>query len=338
VALVCTPGPAAGQNGGGGLELLTAVPESPAFVFLGASPTKVTRPGSVRDFGAALISGINADGKVQQGIALEATPWVYVPGLSITLDDYRGNWLKYVLANSQLSLGTARAAGDSATTDLALGLRFTLWDAGDPMRHEEFADDVAARLRKCLPDSPDADPAEVDACVDEQMRQAYAEFSGARWNSARAALGLASGVSFVNSELKNSEYAGFQAWLVGAYPLTRYGQILAQVTFMDQPALADQPDFTEWTYGGRLLAGSSWFNGFLEVVGESRSSDAALDDSNGRWSTGLELRVASKLWLSAGLGGLFALQGEEKTFVVVNVRWGINKSARLDELRQRPSP
>lgn len=44
-----------------GLELFTAVPESPAFLFLGASPTEVTRPGVVRDFGVALISGIDEE-------------------------------------------------------------------------------------------------------------------------------------------------------------------------------------------------------------------------------------------------------------------------------------
>lgn len=336
-ATLCLASTAVAQEAG--LELLTAVPESPAFVFLGASPTEVTRPGSVRDFGVALISGIDEEGRARQGLALEATPWFYVPGLSISLEDYREDWLEYVLANSQLSLGTARTAGDSAATDLAVGLRFTLFDQSDPMRHEEFADTVAARLRKCLPESPDADQAEVDACVDEEMRQAYRQFSGARWNASRAALGIASGVTFMDSQIDAGEYAGFQAWLVGANPVTSHGQIILQLTVRDHPELGGEPGYTAFTYGGRLLAGSASFNGFAEIVGESRSGDAeGIEKNSGRWSTGIELRLAAGLWASAGLGGRFALAGGDRTFVLLNVRWGFNSEPRLAELRQAAGP
>lgn len=337
VATLCFASTTAAQDAG--LELLTAVPESPAFVFLGASPTEVTRPGAVRDFGVALISGIDEEGRVRQGVALEATPWFYVPGLSIPLAEYREDWLKYMLANSQLSVGTARTAGDSAATDLAVGLRFTLWDRGDPMRYEEFADSVTSLLRRCLPESPDTDQAEIDACVDEKMREAYREFSRARWNAGRAALGLASGVRFMDSELDAGDYAGFQAWLVGATPLTNHGQIILQLTFRDRPELGDESEYTAFTYGGRVVAGSASFNGFAELVGESRSGEAeGIEEDSGRWSTGFELRLAAGLWASAGLGGRFALTGGERTFVLLNVRWGFNSEPRLAELRQSARP
>lgn len=205
------------------------------------------------------------------------------------------------------------------------------------MRNEEFTESVAAKLQDCLPESPDADPAEVDACVDERMREAYeacSQFSGARWNASRAAVGFATGLRFVDSELDSREYAGVQAWIVGANPLTRHGQVILQLTFRDRPALGDEADFTGFTYGGRVVAGSSLFNGFAELVGECRSSDAeGIDENSGRWSTGIELRVAAGLWLSAGFGGRFAPDDEERTFVLLNVRWGFNSEPRMAKLR-----
>jgi hypothetical protein len=325
-------------SGDSGVEVLTAVPESPAFLFLRISPTEVTRPGSVRDFGAAILSGINEEGDLQQGVALETTPWFFIPGLAISVQDYQRDYLKYLVSNAQLSLATARASGDSASTDLAFGLRFTLWDEGDPMRSSEFTDPLGDELLACLPETPDADEEEAQCCVDEVMRQAYGAYNERtknRWNARRAALGLATGVRFVNSEFGAGEYSGYQVWLVGSNPATRYGQILAQVTLTDRPALGDETGFTLFSYGGRLLAGSASFNGFLEVIGETRSGDdEALDGTSGRWSAGLEFRLAKELWLSTGFGSRFAtIEAAEKTFIVFNLRWGLNSKARLDGLR-----
>jgi hypothetical protein len=340
---ICAPGHLAGQaassSGGEGVELLTAVPESPAFAFLGISPTKITRPGAVRDFAVAVLTGINEEGNVQQGVALETTPWGLIPGMSISLDDYQRSWLKYVLANAQLSVGTARAAGDSAPTDLAVGLRLTLWDEGDPMRSRDFTEPLAAELRACLPDTPDVEEETVARCVDEKMRQAYAaygEHTKNQWNARRAALGLATGVRFVNSELSQGGYGGFQTWFVGSNPVTNYGQLLLQLTFADRPGFGDQPGFKLLTYGGRCLVGSASFNGFVEVVSETLSSDdKALDDARGRWSAGVEFRLASQLWLATGFGSRFAtIEAAEKTFVILDLRWGLNSTARLDGLRR----
>jgi hypothetical protein len=64
------------------IEFLSAAPQSPAFTFLGTTPTKVTRPGSIRDLGAALTNGIDADGKAVQGVAVESSPWALIPGFA----------------------------------------------------------------------------------------------------------------------------------------------------------------------------------------------------------------------------------------------------------------
>src|SRR5713226_4348868 len=115
-----------------------AVPEAPAFTFLGLNPSKVTRPISPRDLGVAVLQAVESSGKVQQGFALSLAPCYYLPGFRIPLDQYQRSWPAYVAANAQLSLGTARATGDSAATDMAVALRFTLLDGSDPMRDPAF--------------------------------------------------------------------------------------------------------------------------------------------------------------------------------------------------------
>ena len=327
-------------------ELLTAVPETPALAFLDATTAKVLRPGAVRDFALALLSGTGESGTARQGFALEATPWLFVPGLAIDGRRYRESRLAFVLANAQLSIGTARADGEDADTDLALGLRLTLADRGDPLRSEEFRRALGEALLACAPAQPDPTPSE--ACAGRETTEAYEAWTASHWNAARIAVAAAWGARLRESELDDRDYAGWRAWAVGAAPLGPRGQLIAQLAREDRPALGDEPAFEAWTAGVRALAGSPRINGFLELLAESREVDESAiegdaespdeDDGSGIWSAGIEARVAEGLWASAGLGSRFAAlhEADEKTFVVIGLRWGISSAARMDALRAEP--
>lgn len=335
VALAAIPGLGAAQDGS--IEFVSAVPESPAFLFLGTKPTSVTRPGSLRDLGAALINGIDAEGKAVQGLAIEASPWTLIPGFSVSLQDYQKSWLKYVLSNASVSFATARASGDSSSTGVALGLRLVLLDGSDPMRSRDFTDLAAGRLARCLSD-PGASEEKFAACADDAMASAYSDFeerTKKHWNAPQAAFGLATGWNLEASRFDQGRHAGLQAWLVGSRPVTAHGQIIAQATVTDRPEIADQSRVRLFTYGGRLVGGSATFNLFLEVVGETRrhTTDGS-DRTSGAWSGGIELRLAQNLWLSTGFGSRFnTLPGADRVVVTADVRWAISRTARLDGLQ-----
>lgn len=326
-------------------ELLTAIPENPAFVYLAVTPTNITRPGSIRDFGAAVTNVIDENGKLKQGVALEASPWFFIPGLNIPLKKYQSNWPAFVLANTQLSFATAQTSGDSAATDMALGIRFTLFDAADPMRDTEFTDKLGPRLRNALTncealtdEDPDIPEELVQKCVDREMRKAYEEFSKqsqSRWNALRLALAVATGWQFANSDLGMGKSSGLSTWLVGAAPVGDFGQLIGQLTYTHRPALAEDSKFDLFSYGARLALGSATFNGFLEVLGESRGQTTDdTDDASGLWSAGIEFRVGTGLWLSTGFGSRFAsLDKAERTFVVADIRFGVTDGSRLQGLR-----
>ena len=141
-----------------------AMPELPALTFIDAGAAKIMRPVIPRALATELVNGIDSAGRVKQGLAIAIAPWALL-GQRITLPQYQKDYGKYLAANTQVSLGTVRVAGNAAATDLGLGLRLTLLDGSDPMHAPEFTDSVRKMLLRSLPkyDSQDADPAEIEA-------------------------------------------------------------------------------------------------------------------------------------------------------------------------------
>ncbi len=326
--------PARAQQPSSAPEFITAVPESPAFIFLNASPTKVTRPGATRDFGASLINGINDEGKVQQGFALEATPIDVVPGFNLTLPEYR-KWLNFVAANAQLSVGTVRAGADSASTDLAVGLRLTLLDEGDPLLDQTFTTELGAKLRKCTvmdPNKPDEESEKaMAACADSVTSDAYGTWTKEHWNARRVAIGVAGGTRLEQSSLSETDGLGAQLWAVAANPVGTRAQIIGQLTGGRRTFGTDTVASTRITYGARLVGGSATFNAFAELVGEHSSLTSK---TTTLWSGGIEFRIGEDLWIATGLGTRYhELEKDARSVVIANLRWGVTSKSRFASLR-----
>lgn len=121
-----------------------AVPESPAFTVLGVTPENVVRPTSPRQLALSLLNGVDRDGNFQSGIAVDTAPYLLVAGQHLTLQDYRDSknyWSKRLPARTQVSLATAKGSTtDDKSSRVALGIRVTPWDAGDPRLDDELID------------------------------------------------------------------------------------------------------------------------------------------------------------------------------------------------------
>jgi hypothetical protein len=145
-------GPGAPPASGGGRELSAesqnllqaeafaldlSVPESPAFVALGITPDKVTRPTSPRELGAALLNGVDDQGNLQTGIAIDVVPYLVFGGADLTLRQYRQNdfgpvGMRRLASRFALSAATSKGTdSDDKSVRLALGFRLTPWDQGD---------------------------------------------------------------------------------------------------------------------------------------------------------------------------------------------------------------
>src|SRR3954471_8523575 len=98
------------------------IPDDPAFAFLGVSPKKVANPGTLPKLGVAIANGIDVDGRVNTGLAVSFLPST-IFRFSPTPERYRNGTPAFWLYNTQLSLATIRASGDTGSADLGYGLR-----------------------------------------------------------------------------------------------------------------------------------------------------------------------------------------------------------------------
>jgi hypothetical protein len=323
-------------------QFQTAVPESPAFTFLGVSPNLVSRPASVRDLGAALLTGVNGDGAAQQGFALDVTPWIFIPGLDIPLADYGASVWKRGLANLQLSFGTVATAGEPSSTDAALGLRTTLFDGTDGMQQEAFTGPVAAGLRGCASgvrpglSEEEAEQA-IQLCADSVMATAWEDweaYSREHWNASFFAVGIGMGGQAPDSRPGRARYSGLKGWLVGGFGVGAAAQLLGQLTVSDRPERSGAPGARELTFGGRVLFGSASFHAFAEAAGVWRSERPGPDSDGLSWSGGLELRLADGMWASTGFGQRYRGLGEaDRLVVLLGLGFGVVSRSRVTGLR-----
>jgi len=321
-----------------------SIPESPAFTFLNASPAEVTRPTRPRDLAFALANGLDSLGRVQQGLALDVVPWPWLPGFTPRLDAYqdRRRWWIYAITNTGISLGTIRSAGDSASTDLALGLRTILFDRSDPMANRSFTDSLRDRSAHCRQAKRDtsfvgvhdtlrltflrnglreevrvevADTARIlgvrarpraserAPCVHAAEEEWRKEWLRENWNRPSLALAAAFGTTLERSLLDDMHFRGFSAWGSGALPVGRRAQAVGQLRF-DQ-LRGDSGGGPNRTVSGGLrgIYGSERANAYAEVLRGAIGDEAPDAGARAtRWSAGLEFRAAEDLWLSTGFG------------------------------------
>jgi hypothetical protein len=306
-----------------------AVPESPAFKFLNFAPASVTRPNTPRDFVAALANGIDEHGHVQQGISLEVTPAYLIPGLGVGLKEYQTNFFKRLLSNAQLSVATVRASGDTAATDLGIGLRLNVLDNGDPMRDSAYVNQLGAAMLACAPAPPDFKPSLT--CLGEAADKLRLPYLKAHWNSTRFTVAFATGLRFDQSQVSETSALGWNGWAGLTAPIGTAGQMIGYFAFTHRPEVSGLPKFSSVDFGGRVLVGSPTFNAFAEVVGNSKfDTPIPTDKSSAAWSGGVEFKAAENLWLSTGFGTRFGDTAEpDRVIVLGNLRWGVSSKQRI---------
>lgn len=311
------------------------IPEAPALAFLGANPGAIARPTTARDLAVALANGIDSTGRVQQGVAVDLTPWLLWPQ-AVTNAAYRSRRGVFVLANTQLSVGTVRPQGDTSAMHVAASLRTTLLDRGDPLASDDFVARLRERSEACRdlvtaegrPDT-EARLACYDRAVDA-VRREWLDDDG-HWNDLNVSAALAVGGVFPESTIDRLRYDRWAGWVTAGLPLgARTGQVLLHGRFDSERD--DVGTGPTWTAGVRALAGGSRVNGFVEVL-RSSTRDAP-DASRGEWSGGVELLAMDRVWLSVGFGSTFSTLGEDRGVLRTGLRWNMGDEPRfLEALR-----
>jgi hypothetical protein len=336
-ALLCTPIYATGgQAATAAADAVPfAIPDSPAFSFLNVTPGTISRPNSGRSLGAGLINGIDGEGKVRQGMAFEVAPFIYFRNVSLA--DYKKGRLSFILSNLRLSLGSARAAGDSASTDAAFGLNIVVFDRGDPLLDDQFTKAIGDLLGQCGPggrEPPSAGAyvdATVKACLAQKTDSVVRKQASENWNATSLSFAAATGVQLTNSEIQRTRGTGVRAWGTYGHKVETWGQVLLSTAYTYRTDAPKDSTVHIGSVGARVLLGSERVNGFAEGIFESRfKASAIVEKKRTTWSAGIEFLVNQNLWVSTGFGNAYSLvKSADRTVVFTNVKWGLSQKSRL---------
>lgn len=315
-----------------------AAPANPALEFISANSSDISRPSNIKQLAAGLISGIDGNGKVKQGLAIEVAPFSYLQ-IKITPEDYRNNILKYMVYNTQVSMGTVAISGDSKSTDLGWGGRVTILDKSDPMANEEFISDFEDALDKLKPANPGDAPTAaqltaykdaIDALKDKWLKE--------HWNAEWITIAYAGGSRLGESKLSKRGSLGHQILIAGGIPVKEWGQMSFLAKWTNQQNNGLSHKLEEMKIGQRFLIGGKSFNFFEEISFNPLLNKKDFEGNNlvdtqkaFSWTVGIEFKVTDGVWVVTGLGeNANRIVGAKGIQVTSGLRMGISDKSRLN--------
>ena len=328
----------------GDATLDLAVPESPAFSALDLTPQQVSRPTGGRELATSLLNGVDRNGNLQTGIAVDTAPAMLLAGSRITLDQYRDQYLTRFLARWQVSFATSKGGGsDDPAAKVALGMRFTLFDHGDPRTDEELLECLAAEETPSTPVSPwetDEQIAIENLRREEALRRRIGpcreRASKRRWNRSAWVVGMAPTWTSPDGTTAQLEHSGTALWtsigfgfervpvledhaMVAGYVKARSGEVSP-----DQLNPGNSITQDNVTAGGRFIVGVPTTQVNVEALWIRNDRVDMLEDRYWNLGFGFEQRVAENIWLNLSFGRQLAREEFGHGFVVLTgFNWGL---------------
>jgi hypothetical protein len=338
----------------GGFTVDLPVPESPAFSVLNLTPQSTTRPTSPQQLATSLINGVDHDGHLQSGVALDAQPYMIMYGHSVSWTKYKESYATRFASRAQVSVGTAKGAtSDDKSAKLALGFRITVFDLGDPFRDDATAtclsDAQLAVLNAMQTLPPTATPAEIDAHQQDEMRRLAPEETKCRaaqaerlrrtvWNNSSLIVAGAPSWNSPTGNIDSLQSSGAGYWASFGYGfenipgLEDSSQIIAQYRRRQQelvpaategrlPFLQDSDQV-----GLRMRVGTADSTGSFEYLFIRRVVGRTPNDTSSRYSLALERHISGNTWLTVSFGSDSGRSDHKNgAFVLSALNWSLNQ-------------
>lgn len=325
-----------------------SVPESPAFTVLGTTPEQVTRPTSPRDFALAISQGVDKNGKLASGLAIDFNPYMLLYGDQLSLTSYKGSTPTRIIARTQMSFGTTQANEDKdKSMRVGLGLQTTIWDEGDPRMDDDFQNCLGEQTKNLFESPPDklniGAKSPIGEVAKEKRRQdfknagvpCYNLATQKNWNKSAWIVGLGSSWHSDDGSTNNLSKSTRGIWSSVAYGfdgipglqndalLIFHGRRLIGERAPDPNFAGAFLDQNSTVYGARIRLGSSDFGTSVESSYSYIDYARAIKDKVRRLAIGLEYKVSSNTWFVATIGGEGGRQnGINKSFVLSGLKFG----------------
>lgn len=288
------------------------VPQSAGFAILGVTPDKIIDPQSGRDFGLALLQGLDSNGNFQSGFALETRPSLWGQPKYIA----EPNAKERFLSGFKFSLATASGSDskDSAKR-LGLGLNWT-YQFNDPL-HNKNLKECITKLIEQIPNIPDPDKdkelkGDAARCYDTHIS----------WNVDALSIGTA--ISKSKQEDLGLNQSGYGIWITGSKVIGHDGELLGHIRHVDDQvivgkdglATADSDIFAvRYRFGGKTLRG---------IIEASRNNDVTKNysDKYSLVSIGAEFEVSKGMWFRVAYGDTLGSSREKRDFFSGQLRFG----------------
>ena len=372
------------DNGGASAEKGSTIdlttPNSPAFSILGLNPQNVTRPATPKAFATSLLNGVDKNGNIQSGLAIDTVPFMLVYGDNYTIDEYRDYkkstelYLKSYLANTSLSIASTKGSSSAdKSTKVAGGLRFVVFDLGDPRLDLIFDQCLADAFP---PPSHGMGPptGKTETAGDTSKWDACKKASRARnWNRSAWDLGAAISANSPNgqtNDFSGSTKAFYTTFGYGfenalhpeetiaavqksiakpnepqsiATTLAKNSNLIFHFQYLIDELVPNSKKGSAFFMQDSLTGGAGYIYGITPDFQLSLAGDIVGNKPKDRASTisydvtgGVNFKLVSGLWLSLGVGGASKTPNTTgSVFVLSNLKFSFfDNSTDVSDLRK----
>lgn len=325
-----------------------AIPDAPAFKILNTQPDNIMRPSTTQELAVSMADPFLGQ-KLPSAFALEFSPYLTIGGSSLTLKDYQTSAVTRILYHTRVSIASQRSTVTNATTVLAFGLRFTLYDDSD-LRLDttyinklydlndllvskvsgirghfrppspifvEMSQEQKDSIESLVQDSLSVAARTIDSKIAAEREQVIK----GNWNKTIVEAGLAiAGASADSTSLSGIVGKRAEFWLVAAGAIDRWGQwVLGLNTALgrrDNGRLSR----VDGSLSSRLYVGENAYKGFIQF--ESEIVDGTLQNLV---QLGGELRLYEIVWADFS-AGFMKMASNKPTFTSnFNIRFATPK-------------
>jgi hypothetical protein len=305
----------------------------PAFDALGLSPESVTTPSTPRDLATDLLNGVDKNGVLQHGLAIETAPFRLI-GIRTGLRAYSGTGETDVGAmitrwiyNFSTSIATSKAVDKSDAVQLAIGFKEVLYESADhdPYRNSDLNEAFQKAAQEAAGQGVLSDTGplqEIPSSAKKIFQSAVDDFYKNKWHGTIWTAAIAPTWNSDSGKVSDLTGTGFTTWSAIAYGTPKDSlmisqdepinvQIIGELRYREGERVVDSNDKTRmatennFLAAARLRMGTDTFNGFAEG-GYVRVWHGLNGNGDGwRGAVGVEKKITANIWLVLTAGEQF---------------------------------